>query len=293
MQEESNVDALIAEIKSDLSKYADVGLLDEDTMYREIVLGMKRFGNDIAELHEAVVEVKGGYAQLPENFKNLYAAYLCEPDGYSKNPEIEEHELQSSHFYTEKVTYGDKWNECDGCCTERTENIVRENFYFKNKKAAEFYYKKPALLSLGKTFNKSNCHSKCRNKYVRDNPNEIVIIKFRLQANFNEGSIYMMYYGLPMDGEGKIDIPETNGGHLEQYLEYRVKRKIAENLIANKDAVGLQTLYPIWKQDEQVHLRNASNEFKMKKITPRTMSRWQRLNQQDSFRYESSLTKSH
>jgi len=291
MRQESNVDGLIAEIKSDLSKYADVGLLDEGTMYREIVLGIKRFGNDITDLHETVVEVIDGYAELPENFKTLYAAYLCEPAGFFRNPEIEEHELQNSHFYTERTTYGEKWNECDPSCVEKTENIIKENFFFKKKKAAQFYYKRQPLLTLGKAFHKNNCHSKCRNRYVVDNPNEIVIIDFRLQANFNKGDIYMMYYGLPMDSEGKIEIPNTKLGHLESYLEYRVKRKLAENLIANRDAIGLQAVYPIYAEQERIHLKEASNEFKMSKISPRTMRRWQRLNQQESFQYESLLTR--
>ncbi len=54
----NNIESLIAEVKSDFSKYADANLLDEDSMYRDIILGLKKFGNDIMELHETVVEVK-------------------------------------------------------------------------------------------------------------------------------------------------------------------------------------------------------------------------------------------
>ena len=126
---------------------------------------------------------------------------------------------------------------------------------------------------------------------VRDNPNEIVIIKYRLQANFNEGEIYTMYYGLPLDENGDIDIPESKNGHLEEYLEYRVKRKVAERLIGNNDAVGLQALYQIYKGEEQVSLKNASNEFKMRSITPESMKRLKRLNRLESLQYESAFTR--
>lgn len=290
----NNIDSLIAEIKSDLSKYADAGLLDEDSMYRDAILGMKRFGNDIMELHETVVEVKDGYATLPDNFYSLYLAALCNPKGYVKTcgDDVEFHDLQSSHFYVERTKFNNKWNECESCqCETLEENVIRENLYFKKKKVAEFYYDQPQLLSLGKTFNKNNCHSNCRNKLIKDNPNQIVIVNFRLQANFNEGDIYTQYYGLPVDENGAINIPESKNGHVEEYLEYRLKRKAAERLIANNDAVGLQSMYSVYKSEEQVSLRNASNELKMRSITPESMKRLKRLNRLESLQFESAFTR--
>lgn len=288
----SNIESLIAEVKSDLSKYDDANLLDEDSMYRDIVKGLKRFGNDIMEIHETVVEVVDGYAQLPDTFYSLYFAYLCEPLGFkhSDDPEVEFHELQNSHFYKERTSYNRKWSECDACCENLEENVVRENLYFKTKKVAEFYYGNPQLLSLGKTFNRNNCHAKCRNKFVVDNPNQIVINRFRLQANFDKGDVYMQFYGLPVDANGDIDIPETSLGHLETYLEYSVKRRAAERLMGNSEAKGLSNLYGIYAQNEQVALKNASNELKMKSITPASMQRLKRLNRLESLQFESGLT---
>jgi hypothetical protein len=289
----NNIESLIAEVKSDFSKYADANLLDEDSMYRDIILGLKKFGNDVMELHETVVEVKDGFAELPDNFYSLYLAALCKPMGYrnSCDSEDEFHDLQSSHFYTERTTFSSKWNECSSCCDTLTENVIRENLYFKSKRVAEFYYNEPQLLSLGKTFNKNNCHSKCRNKLVNDNPNQIVIIKYRLQANFNEGDIYIQYYGLPVDEEGNIDIPETGNGNLEEYLEYRLKRKLSERLIGNNEAQGLQNLYGSFSQQERIALKNASNELKMRSITPESMKRLKRLNRLESLQFESAFTR--
>jgi len=288
----NNIESLISEIKSELSKYSDANLLDEDSMYRDIILGLKKFGNDIMELHETVVEVKDGFAELPDNFYSLYLAALCKPLGYKNTCDSEDefHDLQSSHFYTERTVYNRKWDQCDSCCESLSENIIRENLYFKSKRMAEFYYHQPQLLSLGKTFNKNNCHSKCRNKLVRDNPNEIVIIKYRLQANFNEGDIYLQYYGLPMDSDGNIDIPESKNGNLEEYLEYRVKRKVAERLLANNDSLGIQNLYSLYLTQERISLKNASNELKMKSITPESMKRLKRLNRLESLQFESAFT---
>lgn len=290
----SNTDALIAEIKSDLNKLADANLLDEDSMYRDIVLGLKKFGNDIMQIHETVVEVEEGFAELPDNFHSLYLAALCEPIGYKNTCDTEDefHDLQSSNFYRERTIYTKKWSECDACCETLEENVIRENYYYKRKKSMEFYYNNPQLLSLGVTFNRTNCHAKCRNKLVKDNPNEIVISKFRLQANFNEGSIYLIYYGLPVDENGKVDIPETKNGNLEEYLEYRVKRKIAERLAGNKDAEGITSMFKTYFELEQRLHKAASNELKMSNINPkRYAARMKRLNRLESLQYESALAR--
>lgn len=290
----NNIDSLIAEVKSHLNKYDDANLLDEDSMYRDILMGLKGFGNDIMEMHETVVEVEDGKADLPEAFRTLYFAYLCEPLGYKseEDPEVESHELQSSHFYRERTQYNRKWSKCESCCEDMSENVIRENFYFKHKKAATFYYQNPQLLRLGKTFNKNNCHSSCRNKIVKDNPNEIVIRNNTIYTNFPEGNVYMQYYGLPTDSDNNINIPESKNGWLEMYLEYYVKRRASELLIGNNDAQGLQNLYSLYKREEQVYLRKASNELKMGVLNPHQIrARMKRLNRLESLQFESTFTR--
>jgi hypothetical protein len=284
----SNVEGLIAQIKSDLSKYDDAGLIDDTSLYRDITLGLKRFGNDVMILQETMVEVKNGYGELPQSFFSLYSAYLCNPAGFTSTQFIHQDPLISSIVYKEKVINEKVWSECDASCETITENVIRENVYF-NGKAIQLRYSNPTLLTLGKSFNKSNCHSACRNKLVRDNPNEIVILDYRLQANFNEGYIYMQFYGLPTDEEGNIEIPETKNGHLETFLEYFLKRRLAERLMGNNDAQGLQNLYTIYKQEETVALKNASTELKMSKLKPSTFAKIKRLNQLESKQFETNF----
>jgi hypothetical protein len=100
----------------------------------------------------------------------------------------------------------------------------------------------------------------------------------------------MQYYGLPVDENGNIDIPETKNGHLETYLEYYLKRRIAERLLGNNDAVGLSNMYSVYKREEQLSLRKASSELKLTNIKPSFSKRIKRLNRLESLQYESSLT---
>lgn len=284
----SNVEALIAQIKSDFSKYADAGLIDDTSLYRDITLGLKRFGNDITYKQEAMITVENGFAKLPDSFFSLYAAYLCDPGEIVNKDNVEQGALINSVLYKERVIKTKEWSECSADCETITENVVKENLFY-NGNAITFTYKHPRLLKLGRSFEKSNCHAACRNKIIQDNPNEIVINKFRLQANFNSGYIYMIYYGLPVDDEGNIEIPDTPNGHLETYLEYYIKRRLSERLMANGDAQALAQMYQIYAQNESIALRNASTELKMTRLKPDVFQRMKQLNHLESLQYETNF----
>ena len=284
----SNVDMIISKVLRDLNKYADAGLINEEELYSDAISELKRFGNDICVLQEAFVEVKNGYGQLPEQFFSLALAVECEPSHYEAH-HIEWHDLQNSVFYKERVEVGNVWNECESCCQTKTENVIRENVYF-DKGALEFYYKNPRRLRLAKTMQKSVCHSKCKNSYTENNPHEINILNRKtIQANFNSGTIYIKYYGLPVAEDGTMDIPETGNGHLNKYIEYYLKRRTAEQLIGNSDAQGIQTLYPIFSKEEGTALRNASSELKLSKLTPQSFRKWQAMNRLDVLSFEVNL----
>lgn len=285
----NNVDALITEVKSQLSKYDDAGLIDDTSLYRDITLGLRRFGNDIAVLQEKVLFVKDGLTKLPDSFFSLFGAYLCNPKGFETKGKFPQDNLINSVMYRERTIETKKWSDCDASCENITENVVRENLYYNGQPYGAFVYENPTLLKLGKTFLRQNCHKDCRNKVVHDNPNEIVIHNFTLQANFNEGYVYIQYYGLPVDEEGNINIPDTPNGHLEMYLEYFLKRRLAERLMGNNDALGLQNLYQVYSQQENITLRNASTELKMTNLKPRVFKRMQSLNRLESLQYEINL----
>jgi hypothetical protein len=285
MNEYISVESFIEEIKADFRKQADAGLIDEASIYRDLELGLKRFGNDIKELQETIVHVKNGKVVLPSNFSALYIAYLCEPLGYSKDSTLEKHSLQDSMFYMEKVERDTKWNTCDPCCTETSEKVITESL-FLNESKVDFHYHRPQLLSLGKSFNKNQCHDNCRNKFIRESPYEININRNTLHANFDKGPIYMQYYGLPVDEDGQLLIPNTENGHLETFLEYHVKERLIERLMMSSDGAGLASMFNIIAQKKSVALKNASSELKMGNINPnRFRARMRRLNTIETLKY--------
>lgn len=257
------IDTIISKVRRDLSKYSDAGLLDDNEMYSDIISELRRFGNDICVAQETFIQVDKGYAILPDNFFALKLALWCEPD-YYKATNIETNTLLSSVIYRERVEISNQWNECDSCNFNQTDKIVRENIYFSPDSYLTFAYKNPIPLRLARGIEKSVCAKNCLNLHRNNDLFEINIIKRKtVQANFKEGTIYIQYLGFPLDEEGNIDVPEFPNGHLDKYLEYYLKRRVAESLIANNDAQGLQNLYPTYAQQEMVALRNATNEVKL------------------------------
>ena len=99
----------------------------------------------------------------------------------------------------------------------------------------------------------------------------------------------MIYYGLPVDDEGNIEIPDTPNGHLETYLEYYIKRRLSERLMANGDAQALAQMYQIYAQNESIALRNASTELKMTRLKPDVFQRMKQLNHLESLQYETNF----
>lgn len=281
----SDIDSVLTRVKQTFSKYVDAGLVDETIMYYDAITALKRFGNDVCVLQDVVIDVKNGKAKLPDNFFSLFAAYLCDPLAY-ENSGVDIPTLQQSYFYTEKTSLNTSWNECDSCCSkDKEETLIRENLYFDSGKVT-FYYQNPRLLRLGKTFIKSKCHSKCRNKVQQDCLEEINIYKTMLTTNFNEGSVYMKYYGLPLDEEGNIDMPETKNENVSLFLEYYLKERISEDLIINKDAQGVQSLYGTFAGKAQMYQRAASAELKFSKLNPKSLRRIERLNKLQSLTFE-------
>lgn len=274
---------LFAEIRSELNRYDAAGLIDEIKMVRDATKALKRFGAGITTKQDTVLEVKGGKAKLPDNFHTLYSASLCTPLYYKTSAKVDS--LMSSMFYVEKTINTTTWSQCDSCCEQESKSVIKENLYFNNN-LVEFHYSAPKLLTLSKHIDKSYVHTKCRNKVRQDRKDEISINELTLYTNFNEGHVYIEFYGLPRDEEGYIAIPETKTGHLETFVEYYLKRRIAESLLANGDAQGLSQMYQVYLAQERTALNHATNEIKGRAFSPRVMRNIAKLNRLESLQYD-------
>lgn len=270
----NNIDAIIAQVLSQFKRYNVSDVIDENSMYRDVILAIRGFGNDITTLQEDIVEIRGAEGKLPDNFYRLKGAILCQAQNYTcKNVELRH--LVDVGYVSNIHEITSRWNSCDNgdCCDDIEDKIYTKHVYFSENASIDFNYKKIKYLRLGRAVDKKSCTSDCDNFGISNEPDEITIQGDKMRANFNEGSIHILYRGFPTNEKGKMELPETPNGYLEKYIEGLLKVNTAERIITNGDNVeGLMKLYPMWKQDLPVLQRKASNElktseFNMSKIT--------------------------
>lgn len=279
------IESFIADIKSELSSYNGAGLIDDVSIYKWVTKALLKFGANIMTLQDTVINVSNKQGVIPLNFYSMYVAYKCDKKGYYLKEPESIGTLQQVYSWVERVERTNHWNTCDPCCKEEEEKTIIEKVYFKDTEV-EFHYHNPIMLKLGKTMKRDKCHSKCRNMIVKDSPHEIIINENTLVTNFLEGDVYMQYYGLPQDEKGKPQIPETPKGEVETYLEYHVKRKIFENILANGDDKTVSTMFSYYAQKEDSQLGLALTDAKFSTLTPNSFRRLKKINRTEMQRYE-------
>lgn len=260
----NNIDAIIAQVLSQFKRYNVSDVIDENSMYRDVILAIRGFGNDITTLQEDIVEIRGAEGKLPDNFYRLKSAVLCQPMHVTCR-NVEYRQLVDIGYVSNIHEITSRWNTCDNgdCCDDVEDKIYTKEIYFSENANVRFNYRKVKYLKLGRNVNKKSCTTDCDNFGISNESDEITIQGDKIKANFNEGSIHILYRGFPTNEQGEMEMPETPNGYLERYIEGLLKVNTAERIITNGDNVeGLMKLYPMWKQDLVVLQRKASNELK-------------------------------
>lgn len=256
-------------IKTDLKKFNNVGLIDDITIIRELYKVMDRFGVYTKTRNDKVIEIRNNTAELPYNFKKLILAIKCEPFKAEVPEEAKKIEL-STHFSKVLDYRRKKWDECNPCNFEYEEECVVEKVYLnKSTKPVKYYYNNPTLLKLTDGIDVDKCASECKNKYVKQSPYSINIVDKKIYTNFKEGDIYIQYYGYPTDEEDFPILPDSELGSFLEYAEVRVKLRILENALYNGedtagDRIG-QLISRLDQKERDLYLKTMT-EFKMSGI---------------------------
>lgn len=218
-------------IVSGLQSYDSAGLIDEMSVYDWVVRALKRFGTLNSTLQEEILDIKSNQVNLPQNFIKLKMALKCTPHSYFVD-KVED-SVQESRWWIERHEKGSEWDEC--CNETITEKKVVEKLYHKGS-SVTYYYNNPTILKVVEGVKKKQCTSDCINlKSTSEFSVSIMKGSKKLQTNFNTDKIFIQYYGYEIGDDDLIEIPDTNQGHLVDYLEYYCKSKIMENIIGNGD----------------------------------------------------------
>lgn len=267
----SNIDSLIANVSNDLKKYDSFGVIDEDSLYRDIVLAIKEFGNDATLNYEDVILIENGIGKLPDNFYKLNDALLAEPIAFEReNKKARLHTFMGSKYYNLIHELKTSWNECDDCCKEKGMRVFKKELIVEDCGKVTCNFNKTRRVILKKDSIKKYC-SKSFN-FNSDCDSEISIRRDQVVANFDKGYLYINYLGFALDDEGNFDFEETPNGNLESYLEYLLKTKVIERLILQK-VQGLDGMLQYFDNKRMVHKKRAKTELKMNGLRPKQLTR--------------------
>ena len=250
--EKITLDEFIAEIESTFKIYADTNDIDRVLIKTIVINELRKFGKNICDKREAIVDIKNSQVLLPENFKSLILALKLTPneeldckDNTEKRLIIERQHIENPAEWT-STTRDYFVNYCES-------KIVTEKVYAYNERVDKFYT--PHFLSLYKGFSNSSLDTNCLNLHpsIRDSYSDKISITNRtLRANFREGKIYIQYNSLPEDEEGEIVIPILSTGSILNHIKNKVRIELGQHLILSQlNTSGLKELMPLWIQSDR------------------------------------------
>lgn len=274
---------LISEIIADNEYYDNQNLIDELSLYNWALMALKPFGNNICNIDAIVVPVEGGKGRLPDNFYALRRGEWCTPRGYcvKGNKSV----LQNTRMWTERIEHGETWNSCDTCCKEISNKTIVEKFYI-DENTIEFHYDKSIPVKLGKLLDKTSCADDCYNRKVKQSPYEIVIREKIVHTNFQKGTLYIEYYGYPIDEENELLVPDTSLGEVRNYIEAYLYLKMYEKLLRNKSDENIITLFNYYASRERDIKFRALTDSKASRLSPEVFKTIRRLNRIDMLTHE-------
>lgn len=221
---------LFARIQDKLSSYDSQNMIDVGSFYDHVVYILDQLGAGVYKESEAVVSVHNHRAKLPCNFKLWYAAWKCDNKGGSTPDINEQNNFGQPFIFIQNV---DVTSVCPPNCAvncnimqEKTKIVVRN---FVNGGCTEHHFNRSFPLVLSPNV-KDHCAPHCM-KVLPTGHNEVTIADKDIRTKFDQGCIYMQYFGLPIDENYLPMIPDETS--IEKSIEYYIYKMLFEEWYLN------------------------------------------------------------
>lgn len=223
---------LMASVREDLHMYDEANMIDDDRVIKIVAQCNEKLGERIYQSKQCKLIVENGKALIPDDLwkiENMFGLTTINPYYLDTGIKGATQVIHTEYPYP-KILSGDviipiKCQK-DKCCSNYyTSEVCKEDIL------AEYTTAFPITLSEG--INRNMCTDYCpstkwHGKYSADVQNG------RFNFSFKEGEVYLSYLGNMEDEDGELIIPFHP--MLNQYYEYTVKAKIAEDIYVNSEA---------------------------------------------------------
>lgn len=226
---------LKAEVLTGIKKYDDLGLIDETTLELNLVNELKRFGSNIMENGNKVIEFSGGKAELPIGFSKLKKAIKVDPHRVELEEGVDDRWM--TDYTVRRIIDTDyKWdNGSDSHYKKSYKDIVYKKLVKGSK--LRFHYKPLEVVALTRNFSKDSVANDCLNKKIENIKGcaEINIIGNYIYSNFTDGELYIEYERLPEE-DGEINVPDIP--NLINYLINQLSFLALKSVWINEEVEG-------------------------------------------------------
>lgn len=233
---------IYSKIKRDFKGFGYVNLIDDSDFPLYTAEVLKKLGNSAYKEEDAILFIKDGKAQLPIDFKNIYAAYKCHD--CNKDDHLQIYQGRSTYEY--KLTC-DTLCRNNGCvleCENEQELVQRVTVrQYVNDTVYNHEFNNFHLLKLSPNV-KDHCSDNCLNfsgNHHHHNHDEITINNKCIHTNFHDGAIFLQYYAFPQDENGLPMVPDIL--EVEKAIEWYIKKELLTNLWFTGDLPNAQNLW--------------------------------------------------
>ena len=195
---------LISRVKRALKSFNQAGLLDENDFYESIMFVLDKLGIGGLIEEQAVIDIKNKKGLLPENFKTLYVATLCDISSAKDNP----HMQNGYVFYTDTTYENVAKDGCKiTCADENCKQKITVREYVQGLERIHNYDMKHMLDIVPVNDNMRDYQIAINDKYIH--------------TGFKDGVIYIKYYAYPIDLETGLPLVPTTES-IQKAIEYYI-----------------------------------------------------------------------
>lgn len=244
-------DELYDRVMKSLRSYVALGLVDDGDFNHYLKNALESIGQAVYKECEAVIPVCDFKAPLPANFFRFHAAFKCRGD-YRTTKQINEQRPQ--YFFSDvDVDTPCKADECCVTCDEKNDPLQITVRTYINGNVDYCNYHDPVLLRISPNV-KELCTEDAASLFC-PSTDEITVKDDVILTMFDEADLYLQYYGLPMNSDGMLQVPDNS--QFEQYLEYFIIVKVLEDLYLNSAAPDISQKLGYFTQKFDYHERQS------------------------------------
>lgn len=219
------IDEIMSNVKLELKSYDEVGIIDESNLFKHFEWIFNRLNTGVMQKYSLILDVEDFKAEIPFNFKMLDWIYKCSSCSSGQNTYryyLHQPYTWKQQDYVKKICY-------DKCCIKEEHEVITRSTWIETTEQVDTFCDKK-LLSLHEAVPKDKIFCDCPNIHCFSE-NYFNMDKKNFYFNFEEGTVYIHFWGYEVDEDNLPVIPDDPyiQKAIEDYLIFKAFSSIYYN----------------------------------------------------------------